>query len=370
MYLRIFDLELQSRPYKPSIWVHSLTDAPWLDSLSPKLRANPLLVFDKKEYPNPDIQLVGYCLESYIISQHRNVSSRDEAQRIFQQHQPGTRALAWLLESSRFDQLDLALNPRFLQSLVHLIRAQNATAYIWKWLLVDHVADILKGEDPKATRIWKSMVLRDLVESEVFWEDGPRGMNNALEAYLRASNLGRRSPSILGGINPNAGRWLSNQLSVSQNIGVNPNLYDSFVIHLSKWHIQQDFLAPRHMLGHPTRPNAIPMLDFLRRQALGNVSSEIDILFNSVDPKLKHMIFVALVHAAQLLLKDGDVQSAKWVVDHARTLNHPNWFYNAQVCMVVRPIRGATGYAQLSPQVDTARAREIRLAVEKVNKNT
>lgn len=145
-YRKIFELPLNNRPYLPSPWVHSLDAESCLRSLPPALRQDPLNVLNKTDGNPHEPQLVGQCLEAYVVLQHSKLGLREEARQVFSQAKLGTRALAWFLQSEVVESSDLALHPRLSHTLVHLLRAEHRSDLIWDWLAIRHTPTILATE--------------------------------------------------------------------------------------------------------------------------------------------------------------------------------------------------------------------------------
>lgn len=364
-YERLVSAPVQQLPYSPSPWIYSLDASTCLESLPLHLRQDPLNAIEESG-GHLGLETVGKCLEAYIVLQHSQRASHQEAQQVFLDTKAGTRALVWLLRPETVDRYDIATHPRFTRTLVHLLRAEKSTEHLWHWLSIDHTPAILTGDTHKP-RLWKSMVFRDLVESEVFWAQDPNPMTAGLKTYIRGLDQSKRTGISTG----NAGNWLMNRLSACDNSGLNDALFEGFIKRI-RWHTDHIFHTAILHLTHPSRPSAVRSLALLRASGDDHParSEFLKELLRPKDSRMKLKLYFWLVRTAQILHKNGDVQDARWVVDLARQ----------RVPHLLRtppPAQhgGARPFAATRKPVDsngasleTERMREVRLAVENLRK--
>ncbi|EGP84262.1 uncharacterized protein MYCGRDRAFT_95527 [Zymoseptoria tritici IPO323] len=307
-----------SKPYHgfeaPGHWLTKIDVNTIREELPVALQERPLDFFSS---PSRDMTMARRCLEVWST----NVEcSRQGIREKISSARAGSAAEAWLMED--FDSADLSadLGVGFLRPLVHCLVAEEKQCNIWAWLRSPRSPRVLSSQSAYERAVWRTAVLRFLVESEAYWDPG--GINQSLRAFDKVWSLETTSgPSLVRGDmtfgKSMAGLWIFKQLLFNgANRATDVELYDNFVSTMPRWnklHFGYEFNRVRLLQVHPSKPDILLSLDFLR-QCLDAIPrpDHVREFFK------KWVAYGFLCDTARALERAGLKAEARWVLDIGR----------------------------------------------------
>ncbi|KAK4497963.1 hypothetical protein PRZ48_010619 [Zasmidium cellare] len=258
-----------------------------------------------------DLELAATCLEAVIASTIRTSASKEEERLEYMRKKPGTRALSWFF-SGAFEKHNIVLGQRFMRALVYCMVAEQGMKHLWEWMSIEDMRRFVQSWTLRDASHWRGNLLRYLVESAAHWanEDRP-GLEEAMLIFSQAVDRHdpRREPVSL-----HAARiWLVRQLCVYDLKGVDPRIFDEFVVAAK--------------VSHPEQPQADSAVALLRRwRTQGDQDMGLRVLLaDESGNNGKHSVYCFVLRTAQALQSQQKLVEAKEVLNIGRQLL-PSYF--------------------------------------------
>lgn len=272
------------------------------------LRDCPLAVFDGEHASQANVRLVHECLELYISKVKATPEDPIGRQR-YVEDAPGAKALLWSMSLPESDRLEVWSTPQFRVAVVHCLVTEKNTEALWHWLELD---DHLGPKNPPFYTMshsarWKQMLLRNMVETQVYWSDESDCVADTMATVVKAFDNGmlivRDAAMFVYKVTKKAGPTQSEEV------------YDRFTSIVKRTYArkeQRTTMIACLDLFHPTRPDTSKWMQLLR--------SDPPFIQNWYRPLTYPAgleILGITCNLARKCAAEGRRSDATWVLDHA-----------------------------------------------------
>jgi hypothetical protein len=148
----------------------------------------------------------------------------------------GTKALAWLLKTAKYETLDSTSHPIFMQATASCIVGEGKIDFWWDMITIRHAPKLLGDKtvsDMKYSQNrWSSLLILSLLEGQKFWPKEGNSTNGCLATFLKVVRFNNRQSSPKDRIALLvAHSWLGKRLpfysSIEERRNINVKDYDA-----------------------------------------------------------------------------------------------------------------------------------------------
>jgi hypothetical protein len=172
----------------------------------------------------------------------------------------GTKALAWLLKTAKYETLDSTSHPIFMQATASCIVGEGKIDFWWDMITIRHVPKLLEDKtvsDMKYSQNrWSSLLILSLLEGQKFWPKEGNSMNGCLATFLKVVRFNNRQSSPKDRITWLAAHsWLGKRLpfysSIEERRNINVKDYDAYIdqvrLFRANYHSKAHLIAEERM---------------------------------------------------------------------------------------------------------------------------
>ena len=304
----------------PGAWIASLNSSASLQELhvEPSLCSEPENVFEKSDV-KPEI--VQACLEAYIARLHEKGQPKERLQLAFGERKLGHHAMLWFCK--QYGAFDAGTYPLLLRAIVHCMVAERGDGHLRHWRsLASPAARPHTTIEEKYD--WKRWLLVYFAESKAFWS--PNGLNDSIREFIHATEYDKKHFPTVKTFRATAGVWILRQLIYRQGTrgDLQPGLYEHFTDLVRTWKYDRgdhDFTVVRLQCMHPTDPDALPALAFLKEhEGASSPSIFIQDLFQPRDGRGASTLYGFIIAVARTLYSHGHESESRWVLETGKRL--------------------------------------------------
>ncbi|KAK4889060.1 hypothetical protein LTR27_012098 [Elasticomyces elasticus] len=204
--------------------------------------------------------------------------------------------------------------------MIYCLVAEKQEEFVWHWVTSNKTPAFAKGETTSTIRVrWKGVLIRQMVEAQAFWSEGPDILRESFNTYFRAFSPPEHGRGWIPRVQ--AGIWLQKQLCSTAGPHVPVDVHDRFAARLP-WQVDPEvrsYSRGRLALFHPTADPG-PALAFWRGIQANAHSPSVFAgnLFNPKQLNQAYELYWYIIRTARVLHRRGDVQDARWVLDFGR----------------------------------------------------
>lgn len=329
------------------------------------------------------IAIAVLCLET--SKQSLNNMPSDKRHKAVVETLAGKRTLLWLWNSKLHDTDAFVDDPRLSELMVPAVIEEGFEEILWEWLQMDIKLGSQNRPKPAVDvpyrdrtdhygYRWKGRLLHSIITAHL--ARGPNySANSALDAYFRACDIRQSGPQRNNGSTTiplaqanialfRAFVYLGSKSGKSwQQRLLNTDVarYDRFIdsLVLSTGGFNSTWRRAMLWLDHPTRPNAVPMLEVFEKMFVPNPPQSVQSVlkyFEAPKEEKREFIYKSMVDTAARLQERGLTTKADWVNSHTLRLfpdfarhHEKNWGQAKQRVLKSKVQSSETGSAAPEP---------------------
>ena len=266
--------------------------------------------------------------------------------------------LQWLWSSGATRTMEFATDSEFSGLLIPLMIKEDVETTVWSWMqkLQHNIFNV--GFEARVNVLAYRNILFNLVRTKLLVEDTfQSGIIAFLEATVNLLETIPNSSHRVQDLVRVAGRHVSFHLTTKQRKSpLDPRLYDSFIRSVEIWetyHPHADYTRAYLNVRHPLKPSAVSAVEYLKTWNSIDKKTE-SAVEEKLSPQIKRRISYLSLDAAQLLLKQDNLQDSGWIMQFLST-RWPSTFEKQESVVKARHSIGRrsdqawrTGKAELS----------------------
>ena len=323
-YRKFLSFKTKGRSFAPFDRLTGLSPRDCAAALPLELKSDPLGVF---EDPNASLETVSRALECYVSKSDHVYPARQEDRKRYIRDQPGQTAVAWLLRTQDVSTmpltLSITLSTRLRDAIAFSLVAEGAEHVMrdWTYAAAKAVLDLPELHDRNRARSIAGHRLRGLVEATAFWTPKEDPFEDALAPYFDAMGSALKYHIAFSSV----GQFLSRSLQTPHGSRMSSKDFDRFTASLDflmRNDSERQYNLARLALYHPRGGDGMKMLEFVQKCIKEGYANDacpfVRSLLQVKDHKTSMMLFLSIVHAAQVLDHNHQQKEARILLDLGR----------------------------------------------------